>query len=128
MQVDDLLLLIFAGLVIAVALFAIARWRRIVRIQNASVLIGEAMQLRGIEAADAEAAGLEAEVFVAARRCKTCAAESECRALLSTSSSVDLPSECLNRAFFDHVAAHKAANPAPKSADAVTKVASPSLS
>jgi hypothetical protein len=94
---------------LAVALFALVRWRRVARITGARVLIGEAMRRRDIMPADAEAARLEPELFAAQQRCVECAAEPACRyMLMDAPQSANLPEACPNREFFDRVAAHKA--------------------
>lgn len=100
----------FALAVVAllVAAVALLRWRRAARIMGTRVLIGEAMKRRGISPADAEAAGLEAEVLVAGSRCATCASDHACRVVLSELGKGDVPGNCPNRDFFDRVSQHKA--------------------
>lgn len=103
----------FAGLFVAVAALvvsavALLRWRQATRIMGTRVLIGEAMRRRGISPADAEAAGLEAEILVAGNRCATCAADRACRVVLSELGNGDVPGNCPNRDFFDRVSQHKA--------------------
>jgi hypothetical protein len=96
-----------------VAIVALMRWRRAARIMSTKVLIGEAMKRRGITPADAEAAGLEAEVLAAGKRCASCAEDGACRVLLSELGQGDVPGSCPNRDLFDRVAQHKAVQPAP---------------
>ncbi len=108
MQGNELIALAIAAGALVVAVVALARWRRAVRIMRTKVLIGEAMKRRGITPADAEAAGLESEVLVAGQRCAKCALDPACRVLLSELGSSDVPEACPNRDFFDKVAAHKA--------------------
>jgi hypothetical protein len=91
-----------------VAIVALMRWRRAVRLMGTRVLIGEAMKRRGITPADAEAAGLEPETLLAGRRCATCASDSACRVLLSELGQGDVPGACPNREFFDRVSEYKA--------------------
>jgi hypothetical protein len=105
---SELLAAAIGGAVVTAAVLALVCWRRATRIQDTAVLIGEAMQRRGITPADAAAAGLEPEVFAARRRCAACTDDPACRALLSTLAPARLPEACPNRDFFDRVAAHKA--------------------
>lgn len=108
MQQNELVALAIAAGALIVAVVALARWRRAVRILRTKVLIGEAMKRRGITPADAEMAGLEAEVLVAGERCSICAHDAACRVLLAELGSNDVPRSCPNLDFFDRVAAHKA--------------------
>lgn len=94
-----------------VAIVALMRWRRAARIMSTKVLIGEAMQRRGITPADAEAAGLEAEVLLAGKRCASCTEDGACRVLLSELGRGDVPGNCPNRDLFDRVAQHKNVQP-----------------
>jgi len=103
--------LVFPGFVIvcavvAVVVYAIARRRRAARIMATPVLIGEAMERRGITPADVAAAGPDSDVFAASRHCASCVVDAKCRAMLSKGAG-DVPAECPNRGFFDRVAAHK---------------------
>jgi len=105
----DVLSLSIVVTALLVAVVALMRWRRATRIMGTSVLIGEAMKRCGITAADAEAAGLEAEALVAGQRCTACASDRVCRVVLCELGRADLPGSCPNRAFFDRVVAHKTA-------------------
>jgi len=107
MDISLLLGLALACALLAVAVAAIKRRRREVRILATPVLVGEAMMRKGITPADAAAAGREAEVFSAVARCAACTSDAECRAALIEGASEDLPAQCPNREFFAHVAAHK---------------------
>jgi len=102
-----------AATALLVAIVALLRWRRATRIMGTRVLIGEAMKRRGITPADAEAAGLEAEVLLAGKRCASCAEDGACRVLLSELGQGDVPGNCPNRGLFDRVAQHKAVQPEP---------------
>ena len=101
------LILLFA--VGGVLFFFLHRHHRAERIRRTKILAGEAMRRRGITPADAAAAGVEHQVFAAVRRCETCAVDAECREKLAASASGAPPAVCPNSAFFDDVAAHKAA-------------------
>jgi hypothetical protein len=101
-----LLLLATAG---GVIFFFVHRHHRAGRIQRTKILAGEAMRRRGITPADAAAAGVEHQVFAAVRRCETCGVDAQCRESMGRSSSGAPPDTCPNSAFFDDVAAHKAA-------------------
>jgi len=107
MDASELLVLVLACALAAVAWSAIRQRRRDIRILSTPVLIGEAMMHEAITPADAAAAGREAEVFTAVARCAACASDSECRAALMGGASNELPEHCPNREFFAHVAAHK---------------------
>lgn len=101
------------GLLIAAAAAVVLgylRQRRAARIRHTPVLVSEAMRLRGITPADAAAAGLEHEVYAAVGRCTACSVETQCRARLGEFPPAGPPAVCPNKAFFDEVAAHKAAS------------------
>jgi hypothetical protein len=98
-----------ASAAVAVAGFALVRWRRAARIMGTRILIGEAMRRRGITPADAAAAGLEAEVFAAGGRCAQCAADPACRRWLGDFGGT-LPTGCPNRDLLDRIAARKASS------------------
>lgn len=89
--------------------FFVHRHHRAGRIQRTKILAGEAMRRRGITPADAAAAGVEHEVFAAVRRCESCGVDVQCRESMGRSGSGAPPAACPNSAFFDDVAAHKAA-------------------
>lgn len=108
MSDHSLLAMVAAVAAVLVAVLALLRWRRALRVMGARVLIGEAMHRRGVTPADAEAAGLEAEVFAAGARCESCVAEGACRIWLSELAGGGLPDACPNRDLLDRVAAHKA--------------------
>ena len=103
-----IILPLLLGTVIAV-LLVMSAGRRRARIAGSSTLVGEAMRRRGLTPADAESAGIEHEFFAAARRCSGCVAEAQCRASLARVLPGNLPSQCPNREFFDHLAIHKVA-------------------
>lgn len=90
-------------------LFFVHRHHRAGRIQRTRILAGEAMRRRGITPADAAAAGVEHEVFAAVRRCEACGVDAQCRESMGRSGAGTPPAACPNSAFFDDVAAHKAA-------------------
>lgn len=100
-----LLLAVFGGVVF----YFVHRHHRLARIRRTHILAGEAMHRRGITPADAAAAGREHEVFAAVRNCEACRIEDQCREALAGSTSAAPPYGCPNSAFFDDVAAHKAA-------------------
>jgi len=89
--------------------FFLHRHHRMQRLRRTKILAGEAMQRRGITPADAAAAGVEHQVFAAVRRCETCGIDAQCRESMGASGSGLPPAACPNSAFFDDVAAHKAA-------------------
>ena len=89
--------------------FFLHRHHRMQRLRRTKILAGEAMQRRGITPADAAAAGVEHQVFAAVRRCETCGIDAQCRENMGASGSGLPPAACPNSAFFDDVAAHKAA-------------------
>lgn len=65
MPAAELLAYLVAAAALAVAAFALLRWRGAVHVLSIRVLIGEATRRRGVTPADAQAAGLEAEVLAA---------------------------------------------------------------
>jgi len=89
--------------------FFLHRHHRMQRLRRTKILAGEAMQRRGITPADAAAAGVEHQVFAAVRRCETCGIDAQCRENMGASGSGLPPAACPHSAFFDDVAAHKAA-------------------
>jgi hypothetical protein len=105
-SLGTLILLLMLG---GVIFFFVHRHHRLERIRRTKILVGEAMRRRGITPADAAAAGVEHEVFAAVRRCETCKVDAKCRESMAASASGQPPEECPNSAFFDDVAAHKAA-------------------
>jgi len=105
-SLGTLLLLVLLG---GVIFFFVHRHHRLERIRRTKVLVGEAMRRRGITPADAAAAGVEHEVFAAVRRCETCGVDAQCRESMAGSASGRPPETCPNSAFFDDVAAYKAA-------------------
>jgi hypothetical protein len=94
---------------LAVAAFALVRWRRAVRIMGTRILIGEAMRRRGITPADAQTVGLEAEVLAAQGRCANCRMDTSCRMWLADAGAGGLPDGCPNRDFFERVEVGKSA-------------------
>lgn len=103
-----LLLTIAAMSALLAAIAAMLAVRRTARILETRLLIGEAMIRRGLTPADAEATGLESEMYAARERCANCLSESACRVLLATPKA-DVPASCPNRSFFDELAQEKAA-------------------
>jgi hypothetical protein len=106
---ETLLTLAFLAAFGGVVYFFIHRHHLGERIRRTRILAGEAMRRRGITPADAAAAGVEHQVFAAVRRCETCGVDAQCRESLGASASGAPPAACPNSAFFDDVAAHKAA-------------------
>lgn len=104
----DTFYLTVAVAALLVAGYALLRWRRAIRIMGTPVLIGEALKRRGITPADAEAAGLDAELLAAEARCAGCTADLACRVMLSEPGRGSLPATCPNRHFFDRIEQHKA--------------------
>lgn len=102
-----ILLTIAAMSALLAAIAAMLAVRRTARILETRLLIGEAMQRRGVTPADAEAAGLEGEMYAARERCANCISESACRVLLAAPKA-DVPATCPNRGFFDILAQEKA--------------------
>lgn len=114
MQTHQIFVALLFAAGIAGLLLALSAWRRRLRIMGTTRPIGEAMRHRGITPADAEAAGLDCETAVAARRCASCSAQRECRANLSRVWSTGVPRDCANRMFFDCIAADKARRSEPR--------------
>ncbi len=105
-SLGTLLLLFGLG---GVIFFFVHRHHRLERVRRTKVLVGEAMRRRGITPADAADAGVEHEVFAAVRRCEACSVDAKCRESMGGSVSGEPPAACPNSAFFDDVAAFKAA-------------------
>ena len=107
-RMDTTILLAVAAVsALVAAIAALHAVRRTRRILDTKLLIGEAMRRRGVTPADAEAAGLEADMYVARERCADCRSEAACRVVLATPKQ-DVPSACPNQAFFAQLAAEKA--------------------
>lgn len=107
MQDAEIVAFLVAAASLAVAVFALLRWRRAVRIMGTRVLIGEAMARRGITPSDAQSVGLEAEVLAAQGRCASCRMDTTCRLWLAEEQADGLPEHCPNRDFFERVEAGK---------------------
>jgi hypothetical protein len=74
------------------------------------LLIGEAMNKRGVCPADAEAAGLEEELGAAVALCAGCPHTEGCRAWLADGDARRSPAYCANAPMLDRVAAARAAS------------------
>lgn len=99
------------GIVVALAVMLFwlaARARRRAAVMASSVLIGRAMDRRGITPADAEAAGLESEIAAAGTRCAECANAALCRSWLLAGRRERFPATCPNSKFFEEIQSHLA--------------------
>lgn len=108
--------LTWLGLGAVVATVGLALWlssrqraqRRAV-LSATPLLIGEAMNKRGVCPADAEAAGLEGDLAQAVALCADCPHTEGCRDWLADGDGQRSPSYCANAPMLDRVAAARAA-------------------